>query len=52
MNDSPLLQEIAVDAPVLQELFDPCLPNNPALWAALKGKHPGKAVVDNVQTPS
>ena len=50
--DSPRLQVIAVDDPVLQELFDPCLPNNPALWAVLKGRHAGKAVVDNLQTPS
>lgn len=25
--------------PALQELFDPNLPNSPALWAVLKGNH-------------
>ena len=38
--------------PVLQALFDPNLPNSPALWAVLKGNHTGKAVVDNQQNPS
>jgi RimJ/RimL family protein N-acetyltransferase len=40
------------DDSALQELFDPDLPNSPALWAVLKGNHPGKAVTDNAQNPS
>ncbi len=41
-----------VNNSVLQGLFDPCLPNSPALWAVLKGNHAGKAVVNNIQIPS
>jgi RimJ/RimL family protein N-acetyltransferase len=33
-------------------LFDPDLPNSPALWAVLKGNHSGKAIVENDQKPS
>ena len=36
----------------IQKLFDHDLPNSPALWAVLEGRHAGKAVVDNRQTPS
>jgi GNAT superfamily N-acetyltransferase len=35
----------------LQGLFDPNLPNSPALWAVLEGHHTGKAVVDHGQNP-
>jgi hypothetical protein len=38
--------------PILQGLFDPNLPNSPALWAVLYGNHTGKAVVDSTQNPS
>ena len=38
--------------PVLQSLFDPNLPNSPALWAVLKGNHTGKAVVDSARNPT
>jgi len=38
--------------PNLQSLFDPNLPNSPALWAVLKGNHKGKAVVDSAQNPT
>jgi RimJ/RimL family protein N-acetyltransferase len=41
-----------VDNAELEQLFDPNLPNSPALWAVLKGNHTGKAVVDNRQNPS
>lgn len=36
----------------LQELFDPDLPNCPALWAVLKGNYSGKALVDDEHQPS
>jgi GNAT superfamily N-acetyltransferase len=35
----------------LQALFDPNLPNSPALWAVLEGHHTGKAAVDHTQRP-
>ena len=41
-----------VTNPALQEIFNPDLPNSPALWAALLGKHSGKAVVDHPQNPT
>lgn len=46
------MHDFPVDNPVLQELFDPYLPNSPALWAVLRGNYAGKAVVDRVQNPS
>lgn len=39
------------DHPALPALFDPQVPNNPVLWAVLKGRHSGKAVVDDLQNP-
>ena len=38
--------------PSLQGIFDPDLPNSPALWAVLLGKHAGKAVVDDDLNPA
>jgi RimJ/RimL family protein N-acetyltransferase len=38
--------------PVLQDLFDPDLPNRAALWAVLEGSYTGKAMVDQPQHPS
>ncbi len=35
----------------LQALFDPDLPNSPALWAVLDGRYSGKALVDDGQNP-
>jgi RimJ/RimL family protein N-acetyltransferase len=35
----------------LQDLFDPDLPNSPALWAVLKGNYTGQAVVDDPAHP-
>lgn len=35
----------------LQELFDPDLPNSPALWAVLEGKYRGRALVDDRNHP-
>jgi RimJ/RimL family protein N-acetyltransferase len=37
--------------PVLPGLFDPYIPNNPALWAVLQGRHAGRAYVDDLQRP-
>jgi RimJ/RimL family protein N-acetyltransferase len=45
------MYDFPVDNPILQELFDPDMPNSPALWAILKGNHTGKAVVDSAQKP-
>ncbi len=38
--------------PALPALFDPRVPDSPALWAVFMGRHAGRAVVDNVQRPS
>ncbi len=46
------MYDFPVSNSVLQGLFDPYLPNSPALWAVLKGSHAGKAVVNNIQFPS
>ncbi len=46
MHNCPL------DHPALPALFDPSVPNNPALWAVFKGRHTGRAVVDNLRRPS
>ena len=39
------------DGPALEALFDPDLPNSPALWAVLQGRCTGRALVDDVQAP-
>ena len=44
--------EHSVRDKVIHKLFDPNLPNSPALWAVLKGNHPGKVVVDKGQNPA
>jgi len=41
--------ECPVNHPALPALFDPAVPDNPALWAVLKGRHTGRAVVDDVE---
>ena len=46
------IYDFPADAPLLQELFDPYLPNSSALWAVLKGNYAGKALVDNATPPS
>lgn len=46
------MYESPVDHPALQTLFDPSVPDNPVLWAVLKGRHAGRALVDDVQHPS
>ena len=44
--------ECPVDHPALPCLFDPHVPNNPALWAVFEGWHAGQALVDDLQQPS
>ena len=44
--------ECPIDHPVLPSLFNPHVPNNPALWAVFQGRHAGRAVVDDIQQPS
>jgi RimJ/RimL family protein N-acetyltransferase len=44
--------ECLVDHPGLPVLFDPHVPNNPALWAVFLGRHAGRALVDDLQHPS
>ena len=46
------MNECPVDHPGLPSLFDPHIPNNPALWAVFEGQHAGRAVVDDLQHPS
>jgi len=46
------MHEIPASSPSLKELFDPLLPNSPALWTVLKGNHTGRALVDHPQAPS
>lgn len=41
-----------VDHPALPALFDPLVPNNPALWAVFQGRHTGIALVDDLQKPT
>jgi GNAT superfamily N-acetyltransferase len=40
------------DHPALPLLFDPAVPDNPVLWAVLKGRHAGTAWVDDLHNPS
>jgi RimJ/RimL family protein N-acetyltransferase len=40
------------DHPALPLLFDPAVPDNPVLWAVLKGQHAGRAWVDDLRNPS
>jgi RimJ/RimL family protein N-acetyltransferase len=44
--------ECPVADPTLPELFDPHIPNHPALWAVLLGRHAGRALVDDRVHPS
>ena len=44
--------ECPVSHPDLPHLFDPHVPNNPALWAVLQGRHTGCAFVDVLPHPS
>jgi GNAT superfamily N-acetyltransferase len=44
--------ECPVNHPALPALFDPMIPDHPALWAVLEGRHTGRAMVDNVEHPT
>jgi hypothetical protein len=44
--------ECPPDHPALPNLFDPHVPNNPALWAVFHGRHAGRALVDDLQSPT
>jgi RimJ/RimL family protein N-acetyltransferase len=44
--------ECPVNHPALPGLFDPHIPNNPALWAVFQGMHTGRALVDDPQQPT
>jgi GNAT superfamily N-acetyltransferase len=46
-----LMIECAPDHLGLADLFDPRVPNNPALWAVFSGRHEGRAVVDDLRSP-
>ena len=43
--------ECPVDHPELPGLFNPNVPNNPALWAVFAGRHAGRALVDDLHHP-
>jgi len=43
--------EISTDHPALKGLFDPHIPNSPALWAVLEGRHSGVALVHRAHNP-
>jgi len=45
------MHECPVDHPALPGLFDPQIPNNPALWAVFQRRHTGKALVDELNNP-
>jgi len=44
--------ECPTDHPALPALFDPHVPNNPALWAVFHGRHTGRALVDRLPDPT
>jgi RimJ/RimL family protein N-acetyltransferase len=44
--------ECPINHPALSGLFNPKVPNNPALWAVFHGRHSGQAVVDELDQPS
>jgi hypothetical protein len=44
--------ECPVNHPALPALFDPMIPDHPALWAVLKERHTGRAMVDNEEHPT
>jgi RimJ/RimL family protein N-acetyltransferase len=44
--------ECPTDHPALPGLFNPHVPNNPALWSVFLGHHTGRAVVDELDHPS
>ena len=46
------MYDCPVNHPDLPQLFDPTVPDNPALWAVFEGRHAGRAVVDDVEHPA
>jgi RimJ/RimL family protein N-acetyltransferase len=46
------MQACPANHPALPALFDPALPNKPALWAVFEGHHTGRALVDDLQHPT
>ena len=44
--------ECSVNHPVLPLLFDPAVPNQSVLWAVLKGRHCGLALVNDLRHPT
>jgi RimJ/RimL family protein N-acetyltransferase len=46
------MDECPTNHPSLPTLFDPDIPDRPVLWAVLKGRHAGRAWVDDAQAPS
>lgn len=46
------MHECPADHPALAALFDPAVPNHPVLWAVLRGRYAGRALVDHVRQPS
>ena len=51
-RELPTMIECPIDHPNLPTLFDPHVPNNPALWAVFHGRHAGRALVDDLRNPS
>lgn len=54
---SPRISQVSLRAcptghPSLPALFDPCIPNNPALWAVLDRRYTGDALVDDLEHPA
>jgi RimJ/RimL family protein N-acetyltransferase len=47
-----MMIECPIDHPDLPGLFDPQLPNNPALWAVFLKRHAGRALVNNLERPT
>jgi RimJ/RimL family protein N-acetyltransferase len=46
------MHHVPGDHAALPRLFDPAIPNKPALWAVLEGRHTGSALVDRAGSPS
>jgi RimJ/RimL family protein N-acetyltransferase len=46
------MMDCPVDHPELPRLFNPHVPNNPALWAVFEGRHAGRALVDDLNHPT
>jgi len=46
-----MMIECPTNHQALPAIFDPHVPNNPALWAVFEGRHTGRAVVDDLERP-